>query len=283
MTNLNDGTNEGFRHRTLPIEAVQFHPEASPGPLDARYLFARWLASLPRASPRGRAWSRASPAGERRVLQRLTVQSFTLSTDAPRPAVDAPFHLIVSLRVRERVIADRQPRASDAGAARAARRRALDDERSRAERSIARVDHRRRAHSRRDRDRTGHAASARCARRQGEAMVHQRPDVFRGERSGERMSLQREHACRRERYAIAVAVRSPVIALVLGASFSAFVSAFARRPAASPRPSPRPGAARCRRRCRARAGNRSRMPALVLRRRANAQRRRCASARRSGA
>jgi carbamoyl-phosphate synthase small subunit len=48
MTNLNDGTNEGFRHRTLPIEAVQFHPEASPGPMDARYLFERWLSGLPR-------------------------------------------------------------------------------------------------------------------------------------------------------------------------------------------------------------------------------------------
>jgi len=43
MVNLNDNTNEGFRHRTLPIEAVQFHPEASPGPFDARSLFARWL------------------------------------------------------------------------------------------------------------------------------------------------------------------------------------------------------------------------------------------------
>lgn len=43
MINLNDGTNEGFRHRTLPVEAVQFHPEASPGPFDARSLFARWL------------------------------------------------------------------------------------------------------------------------------------------------------------------------------------------------------------------------------------------------
>ncbi len=43
MINLNDGTNEGFRHRTLTIEAVQFHPEASPGPFDARNLFARWL------------------------------------------------------------------------------------------------------------------------------------------------------------------------------------------------------------------------------------------------
>lgn len=43
MVNLNDGTNEGFRHRTLPVAAVQFHPEASPGPLDARRLFAQWL------------------------------------------------------------------------------------------------------------------------------------------------------------------------------------------------------------------------------------------------
>lgn len=43
MTNLNDGTNEGFRHRTLPIAAVQFHPEASPGPNDARRLFKEWL------------------------------------------------------------------------------------------------------------------------------------------------------------------------------------------------------------------------------------------------
>ncbi len=46
MINLNDGTNEGFRHRTLPIEAVQFHPEASPGPFDARGLFARWLERI---------------------------------------------------------------------------------------------------------------------------------------------------------------------------------------------------------------------------------------------
>jgi carbamoyl-phosphate synthase small subunit len=46
MINLNDGTNEGFRHKRWPIAAVQFHPEASPGPFDARFLFAEWLGSL---------------------------------------------------------------------------------------------------------------------------------------------------------------------------------------------------------------------------------------------
>lgn len=40
--NLNDGTLEGFRHRRLPILAVQHHPEAAPGPFDSRYFFARF-------------------------------------------------------------------------------------------------------------------------------------------------------------------------------------------------------------------------------------------------
>ena len=41
--NLNDHTNEGMRHRSLPLFSVQYHPEASPGPHDARYLFDEFV------------------------------------------------------------------------------------------------------------------------------------------------------------------------------------------------------------------------------------------------
>ena len=44
--NLNDHTNEGMRHRSLPLFSVQYHPEASPGPHDARYLFDDFIAMM---------------------------------------------------------------------------------------------------------------------------------------------------------------------------------------------------------------------------------------------
>ncbi|MFO1129264.1 MAG: glutamine-hydrolyzing carbamoyl-phosphate synthase small subunit [Rhodospirillales bacterium] len=49
---LFDGTNEGFRIEGLPVFAVQYHPEASPGPQDSHYLFRRFVDAMQRTAAR---------------------------------------------------------------------------------------------------------------------------------------------------------------------------------------------------------------------------------------
>jgi carbamoyl-phosphate synthase small subunit len=49
--NANDGTVEGIRHRSKPFRSVQFHPEATPGPVDTAWLFDEFAAQV-RASAR---------------------------------------------------------------------------------------------------------------------------------------------------------------------------------------------------------------------------------------
>ncbi len=47
--NLNDNTVEGLSHKSLPAFSVQYHPEASPGPHDAHYLFDRFITMMEKA------------------------------------------------------------------------------------------------------------------------------------------------------------------------------------------------------------------------------------------
>ena len=46
FVNMNDGTNEGIRHKTLPFFSAQFHPEASSGPKDTEFIFDEFISKL---------------------------------------------------------------------------------------------------------------------------------------------------------------------------------------------------------------------------------------------
>jgi len=51
QVHLNDGTCEGLRHRTEPVISIQYHSEASPGPLDNLYVFDRFLEMIAEFGP----------------------------------------------------------------------------------------------------------------------------------------------------------------------------------------------------------------------------------------
>ena len=89
---LNDGSVEGLRHRTLPIETVQYHPEGGPGPLDALAVFDRFVAAA-RARHGGAApeadgrQGRAAPPGHGRAGEATAGYGVTESGRLPVRAV----------------------------------------------------------------------------------------------------------------------------------------------------------------------------------------------------
>ena len=68
-SSLNDNTVEGFRHASRAIFAVQYHPEASPGPHDAAYLFDCFRTMMDTGEPVSAGQMAASQTSfERRLM-----------------------------------------------------------------------------------------------------------------------------------------------------------------------------------------------------------------------
>ncbi|MBF0490462.1 MAG: carbamoyl phosphate synthase small subunit, partial [Candidatus Omnitrophica bacterium] len=52
-TNLNDQSIEGIRHKKYPAFSIQYHPEAAPGPRDAKYLFEQFIQMIETTKNKG--------------------------------------------------------------------------------------------------------------------------------------------------------------------------------------------------------------------------------------
>jgi carbamoyl-phosphate synthase small subunit len=66
FVNLNDGGNEGIRHRRKPFRSVQFHPEAAAGPHDTRFIFDAFLRTVGESRSTHAAWRRRQAGGGQR-------------------------------------------------------------------------------------------------------------------------------------------------------------------------------------------------------------------------
>jgi carbamoylphosphate synthase small subunit len=57
FVNVNDQTNEGIRHCTKPFFSVQFHPEASSGPVDTEFLFDDFVQNIENVKKGGKRYA----------------------------------------------------------------------------------------------------------------------------------------------------------------------------------------------------------------------------------
>ena len=84
FVNMNDGSNEGIRHKTNPWFSAQFHPEACSGPVDTEFLFDEFVKSLtPSPSQKGEESSLTpspSPTGEGSIYTQRQQQGESLYT-----------------------------------------------------------------------------------------------------------------------------------------------------------------------------------------------------------
>jgi len=53
FVNVNDGTVEGIEHERLPVCGAQFYPEASPGPVETRFIFDRFIKNMGNGHAKG--------------------------------------------------------------------------------------------------------------------------------------------------------------------------------------------------------------------------------------